>query len=648
MERVKYYPSNNWAGGHNLEISENIILSFDSKNDYDINDILEFFNISKYFDNKIYLTKWDKTTINSFIKIIKEMKKKVMSFFNQKINNISFIDEYKKVDLQYKNDFFELLSLCKTIDISENQIAKLLDEVQQIRITDLLEHRKLVEKYGNTIRNYLINNADVSAPIIIDYYFVEKQNNKKMYVSLCLSLEDKENILLKYIESPYANLNYIRIITEIQSNKDFIEISDKTKLKAVKREKELEKELFNNSNTIIEYGFGVDIDDNQIETVISKTDNKNNNIFSYSGKWISGNLDYQTLLNNFIYMFEFVDKYFRIELVNKRNDSDFFEMLGLKSKYSYNPNTVFKNRSSIAFLQITSYYNYLKRFNIRLEDIIEWFFKEYLSEKYGVNNYIINTPSKESNYFEKCKTILPEIDFVLKQFKSYCENKEIDQELIQLSSTHMFFKDIPSLNEKKYIYACDNEDTSTIQHCLFSNQCLLSYNHVLNKSYESFCERLEKENVKYSDYNSYEQKQINFLVDKEILSVKNDLVKIKNESLVRLYGDLYFNKVISYWHYPSKIRNIIDCLIDEKRLYFENSLFSKPEQDYFNYYLNKSEFNDGLDIRNLNLHGTQVGDKNSTIHFNKYMIILQLLILIIIKIDDDFQIYDDFNNQSKN
>ena len=30
---------------------------------------------------------------------------------------------------------------------------------------------------------------------------------------------------------------------------------------------------------------------------------------------------------------------------------------------------------------------------------------------------------------------------------------------------------------------------------------------------------------------------------------------------------------------------------------FESTLFSKPEQDYLNYYLNKSEFINSLDLR---------------------------------------------------
>ena len=76
-------------------------------------------------------------------------------------------------------------------------------------------------------------------------------------------------------------------------------------------------------------------------------------------------------------------------------------------------------------------------------------------------------------------------------------------------------------------------------------------------------------------------------------------------------------------------------MINEGKLEFESTLFSRNEQDYFNYYLNMSEFIDGYDIRNSNLHGTQIGDRKSDIHYSRYLQILLLIILIVIKINDD-------------
>jgi len=71
-------------------------------------------------------------------------------------------------------------------------------------------------------------------------------------------------------------------------------------------------------------------------------------------------------------------------------------------------------------------------------------------------------------------------------------------------------------------------------------------------------------------------------------------------------------------------------------------LFTKLETDYFNYFLNNSEFGNALALRNEYLHGGKKGkDVNGDIHKNNYFILLRIVILIIIKINDDLCIYED-------
>lgn len=641
MDRIKYYSPRDWAGGYNLEKAEQIILNFDNDKEYDINDILEFFNIYKYFDNKVYLTKCDDDYIQKLKDIVKQMKVKVYKYFNTKINEDNIISVYETVDIHYKNEFFELFSNCiEAMNISNEKMAELL-QCEKIRIRDVLEYKTLVIKYDDIIKEYLMNNNNnESVELLIGKYYIDEESYDKLNFPSSLTLADKEKMILKYIEYEFANLNFIRIIAKIQSNKDSIVVDDKTKLKAQKRREEIENNLFKNTNTTIEFGIGVVINDNQEEASLI-TSKGNDTNYSYSGKWIKENNDYPTLLNNFIYLFNYVDPYFRIDLINKKCYSGIFERINYKVVRSYNPNQTFNNRAMVANMQIAAYYNYLNKNNIRLEDIIEWFFKEYLKSEFDIDNYIISMPSANSNYFEKCKSLLPEFDLILKEYKYYCEDGIIDQELVNISSTQMFFKDIPSLNDKKYIYANKIDDTLLIQYYFFSDQCLLNYNPITNKSYGCFYELLRNIEMKYSDYNIHEQKMIDWLVDKELLAVDNNYIKLKNKPLINIYADLYFNEVINYWRYPKQLRNIVDSLIERGILYSENTLFSKPEQDYFNYYLNMSEFIDGFDIRNSNLHGSQSGDRNSEIHSSRYMIILQLLILIVIKINDDLCIYDE-------
>ena len=117
-------------------------------------------------------------------------------------------------------------------------------------------------------------------------------------------------------------------------------------------------------------------------------------------------------------------------------------------------------------------------------------------------------------------------------------------------------------------------------------------------------------------------------------------IRIKNKVQITILYDLYNNDVISYWKLNEKQRKEIDVLVEKGLLRFESTLFSKPEQDYLNYYLNKSEFINSLDLRNMYGHGTQPFG-NEDIHHSNYIRFLKLFVLIIIKINDELCIKDE-------
>ena len=84
--------------------------------------------------------------------------------------------------------------------------------------------------------------------------------------------------------------------------------------------------------------------------------------------------------------------------------------------------------------------------------------------------------------------------------------------------------------------------------------------------------------------------------------------------------------------YP-KNRFEIDILIEEKKLVVENTLFSREEVKYFNFYLNQKIFTNGYDLRNKYSHGTNTQPEQK--HKYDYYLILKIIILILLKIEDD-------------
>lgn len=649
MDKVKFYSITDLGSGYELQKAENIIESYNDSKEYNITELIELYNITKYIDNKMFLKKWDDVYIENIKKTCKEMKKKIYKYFDEEISEYNIKNIIKSIPIQYIEDFFELFDKkIEKISINGEIFIQAIKD-NNIPIYHVLYFKKIVKQYDSELKKIMIEDIINSTEIIIRKYYINEEGNQRIELPKSLSIEEKENIFLQYIDSKYANLNYVQIIAQIQSNKDSIEISDRTKLKAQRKVTELKNKIFK-EGVNIKYSYNVIINDKQ---KIEKDEKliATKIIYSYSKMWIEENKDnFATLLNNFIYLFDFTDVEGRIELINKKHEYGIFEKtMNLNILKAYNPNSIFDHKKILSLMQINAYYEQLNKLNIRLEDIVEWFFKVYLEENFKIKNFSISMPSKESNFFEKCKTILPEIDHILKEYKYYVEDGQIDPDLISISSEHMFFKDIPSKIKNKYVYLKDTKDNNLIDYYFFSDQCMLAYLEKMEKKYDCFFKLIIKENIKYNDYQEYNKRDLDWLLQQNLIYINDEgYIKIRNQERIMIYAELHYKEVLNYWKKNHKIKAEIDKMEKEEKLELESSLFSRKEQDYFNFYLNRSEFIDGYDIRNSNLHGTQVGDRKSGVHYSRYLQILLLIILIVIKINDDICLFESDIYEQKN
>lgn len=629
--RVKYYSTNDLSAGFYLKRIEDIICNFVvEKKRVNINEIIELYNIQQFFHNRIYSIHWTKQQLNDYSEIVSDFSRVIGEFFSG-INIDTIESLFDTIYYDYRNDFWKLIEKYKVYDkISVEQFRKIILNKHFI-LNDVLKCKNIVKKFSGEIITYMEKNP-FCAEIILSYYLEKHDRNiESLYFPVKLSNEKKTLILDKYIASNSSNINYLKLIFESNSTNN-LRLPDRLKLKA-KRKYDEEIETLFKEGTGFEYGAKVSFSNKIDEEFKFETDD--NRILSvlYSAKWIKENLDYPTLLNNFIYLFGYTDLQFRSLHVSRESQMSIIEKhLGIKGRKEYPTGIAFQQIQMLAQLQMIGYCNELEKYNIFLEDIIEWFFCNYLEEEFNVKGFCFNKSSHTVSYLEKCRNIAAEFDNILKRFKIYCEDGEIDDELLHISTEHIFIKDIPSMLSNKYIYPCGN-DYQTISNLLFSDQSIIHYLPKLSNNYNSFYCLLEKENVYYDMFEDYQIPSIDWLIDHNIIKIDNKKRIMPYWEKIKILNELYQHDVVCF-SYMKKYQSIIMELNKMGLVQFSSSLFSRPEQDYYNYLFNKSEFDNGLDIRNSYTHGTQRVDENQ--NKQDYFIFLRIMILIVIKINEEF------------
>lgn len=540
----------------------------------------------------------------------------------------------------YIHSFWELINDQSAFRrISKPNFSNILSKEPHL-IYEILIHKGLVDYYDAVIKNFLLKYSQ-SAEILLSIYEVKQGFPKKpMSIPKSLTVQDKESIVSNYLDSSDVNYNYIGLIQNAKNRNEF-KISDKTRLKA-KRLHKSETEKFFTENEGMKYGASIGFPEKDVKIKTEFIDENFLANYSYSLDFIKQNNNPYSLFQNFKILFEYLDIQNRINLVSKKNQMGVFErVIGVHSQNEYTGGTAFNLLEMTSHLQIVAYNKVVSDLNNSLENILHHVFTSSFQEKYDfADNARFSIPSATS-YFEKVKFLASEFESLLKQFKLFVEDGIIDFELLQMSSSPTTIKDIPSLNKDKYIYF--NEDNKEMVGCsnlFFSDQTLLAYVEPFKeKKYHNFFDLLQNEKVNFSNYEEHQKPQLNYLLDKGFISIDNsDIIQVNNPRRVIILKDLYSNEVASFYRYSLNFRQEAQQMEAENIVVFESSLFSKPEQAYFNYFLNKSEFTNGLDLRNSYLHGTQANPEEIQKHEYSYFTYLKLLFLTLLKIEDDLVI----------
>lgn len=635
LRQIKFYSENDLAVVWHLNEIRKRYLEFKEPTEYSLEQMMELYNCTLYIDKKLFLNNWDDGLKNHLQTINKSVKGKIAKYF-QLADAENLSRELIDLSYIYKEDFLELFFRYKlnekvTLDFVENWLE---DKVFQTHI--ICRNENFVKTYEDLVLQLFLKDPSNIKIFIQKYLKKTDHNEKKLYVP---KIESKvlNEILEAYIESPKANLNYLKLLVNAKSSSEFV-ISPELKLKAQRRSEALTEEYFSNAKSTFQMEHIVSFVPNLQEKIKGEIDPEAGMYKIELDRNLFDDTEPFSVLYNFIHMFNYIDSNGRIPFVSLESENQTLELLiNVRGKTDYNDNMFFKVKEMYSQMVLTGYYQILDEQGVYLEAILEWYFNEYIKVEFGISNYILEMAPPDAKYKEKCLTLFSEMEYLLTQYDLYSKYKEIDQELLTITSNGVALNQLTSLTERKYIYMT-NELKSHLWY-FFSDQSTLNYiSEDLNA--ESFYELTLNNSLTMDDFEEYHRPTLNQLIDLNYLvEDKEKIIRFKNECKMFLLKDLYENETICYKRLPLGSQREIDLLIDASLVEVGATLFSKNEQAYFNYYLNNQQFQNGLQLRNRYMHRRQV--LNEEQHKQNYLIGLKLLICIVLKINEEFCIAAD-------
>lgn len=634
--RLKFYGLNDYGTFFEVKRVMDYLDGYnENKTDYTLAEVIELYNVLQFVEHGVFSKDCSDKKCASYKALIPKLKKSVSLFFNA-INEPNARSVITEIDYNYRQDLLLLLSKNKVYErVSATMLLSALQSIG-IGIGDILENKDITTTYDQDIRSLIIAKPKNAEQLV--YKYLEAKDRREVHLPASLTADDAHRLMEEYVDSDGTNPNYVKLIADSRVNK-LAGIDAKLKLKARRKHDLWTDEFFKENKGGMTFGCEVRLSEEQEESLVIAQDGMVTK-YSYSKKWLEQNSAPAQVVGNFINLFGFVSQGMILTMPSHKAELGVFErFMGVKGKEAYLAGVAFQFREQSALLQTMMYEKFLRSGKNNLENVLTWFFNDYLKNRFGAEGFKYNPSSKSSTYLEKSRHVFTEMESVLKQFTLYVENGEIDKELLAITSDQVRYHDIPSLIADKYAYASDVDDILSVQFYMFSDQSGLTYIDDSLKASNLF-ELLVTNEVKYDDFHDHQKPKIDKLIALGILEKVAELIKFRSEDQVTVLKNLFGVEALSYYHYPSGMQSEMDDMVSKGWLTKKTSLLTDPEASYFNYFLNQQEFSDGYDLRNKYLHGSQADKDDENAHYTTYIIALKLMMALIIKISSDFLLRD--------
>ena len=618
MKNQRFHTPNNVIEPYQYDIALNYIEAYQPSTE--INSLIETYLILKLIKKE-----------NEFSKF----KHLISKFHNDLSTNFPtsiFEIDYDSIGIYYKDIFWDLVLYLRKInkdDVSQFESYIKKYNIQTITLKNIT---KLIDLFPQVIKeNFLSTSTNIE-------FFLSHQlgkftdSNYGLYTKLGITNEEINNLAKEYCNTDSTNPNYLQLIVEYKKLSRF-EFVDEIKLLA---KRTIEEFLEKNSDisSTLQFSQSVSIDNLEIDKLFHLEKHK----IILNKSLLDEYHDYPTLLNNFIYFIGFFNYEIGLPwLIANEETFSFSRFFSLKSSTNFNDfHPQLKATYSLLFV---AYFHYLQQNEIDVEEIIEWYFNVYLKDELNIMGFHFHASNKDSSFYERGKCIISEMDSILDQYELFFRIGEIDQDLLEIKSSTSSYATLKSFNEKKFLKLSDKLDNSALFSALFSDQSPLSY--ISSKEEHKTFFKHVKEGVKISDFDDYQVKQINILIEQNLLKLSNEVIRFTNFQEINILYKLWKSGTYCLYYKDKLILDNAEELCKKGYCEYSDKLFSEYESNYLSYILDDKKYGNGLKIRNKFSHG-KFGYKREEEHLQNYLELLQIVIFYVIRINDELE----FSNQS--
>ena len=652
--KVKFYSEDDLSIPFYFKRMEKVFsLYFDSTKKIDnFSDAIELKNAVKIFESGSYSIDWTEEYIARLNSSLDSLKKTYYEFLGRvtfkEISEYMFIlrDEY-----EYREDFFEIFSKFKYGSrIPEEDFSQLFWE------TGLSIHYLLKDDYFYKVYPNFVKEAFLSQSTNLEY-LLSNYTDSNYFIPLNIT-KDEWNLLLEdYIHDRNSNLNYLRLLLHpIKGLGDkYFQITDVQKL-AIQKISDAFNESFDKTDAGLRVIFEIYLDraifkqkqeeylrENPLEPmeIIDKS-------IVYNLRRSAGEIIDEQLT---LHMISLVDRELLTQYKDSENlfknlilDTQLFSnknmvllpsfpnkealgvarVIGVYTKNSYPITQYFQIKQQQICYKIMAYQKILSEFDSSIEQIIHWYFFDFLNNQ-GIKWLPFSFSPKDDVIDNRISTIFKNEEKIRKQYKQLVDYGEIEKDLYNLTRSTPGLETLPSYIAKKYAYLTENKLIHSILPLLFSDQSHLTYVDEI-RTEKCFVELIEKHFLRKEDFLNHQQVKIQFLIDNNIISADEQKLQFVDKKQIDIFREFYWYGEVNYYNSDSTEKLILDALYEKGMISFGQTLFSKSESNYLNFIMNNSKFDNSWGIRNKYQHGSPAYDSEEQYYFDSS---ISLLILII-------------------